>query len=141
MNKLVYIKSLGRTRYEDYKKFLETKTTDQLIEIKADLESRYDKWNMLITYFLVLLSISMLGFLGKFSYDFVKNAYKLYPQESFKLVKGFLPIVLVLAIFLVVVIFILSNNLANTKRKITFIESYEKEVTAKSGKKIEVTGK
>lgn len=125
---LLFIKVLGKTNYTTYKKYLDSKSDDEIINIKTDLEIKYSKWSKIITTFLTVISISMLGGVVTISYHFIKNAFKVYPNnQAMILTKGILPITIVICIFISLIILLLYGNLSNTKRKIKFIEEYQKE--------------
>ncbi|MEX2803861.1 hypothetical protein AB3329_01905 [Streptococcus sp. H31] len=125
---LIKIKAMGKTNYKDYKAYLKTKTDDELVDIKVDLETKYSKWNKILTYFLVGVIIATLGFLGKFLYDVIIHSFELYNDvEAFIIIKGVSKIFLLIAISLSILLFILYNGLANTKQKLLFMKEYSKE--------------
>ncbi|MDK6679211.1 MULTISPECIES: hypothetical protein [unclassified Aerococcus] len=130
--KLILIKSLGKTTYKNYKDYLNTKTPEQIIDIEANLKTKYSKWSKLLTSCLVTLIASAIAFSGKLTYDFIKNSFKLAKyNEAMILVQGILPIFIIILIFFIVLLFVLYNNLANTKRKLIYLQRYEEELANK----------
>lgn len=125
---LIQLKAMGKTNYKDYKAYLNTKTDDELIDIKVSLESRYSKWNKILTSFFMGLTLAVLGFLGKFMYDFVVHSLELYSSsEAFVMIKGALKLFLLIIMVLIIFLLIFYNSLANTKQKLLYLEEYQKE--------------
>lgn len=124
---LIQLKAMGKTNYKDYKAYLNTKTDDELIDIKVSLESRYSKWNKILTSFFMGLILTVLGFLGKIMYDFIVHSLEWYSSlEAFVMIKGALKLFLLVVMILIIFLLVFYNNLANTKQKLLYLEEYQK---------------
>ncbi|WP_315460098.1 hypothetical protein, partial [uncultured Streptococcus sp.] len=109
---LIQLKAIGKTNYKDYKAYLNTKTDDELIDIKVSLESRYSKWNKILTSFFMGLILTVLGFLGKIMYDFIVHSLEWYSSsEAFVMIKGALKLFLLVVMILIIFLLVFYNNL------------------------------
>lgn len=136
MKKIIqFTKILGKTDYKSYKEYLSSKTDDEIIDIKTNLEVKYSKWNKVLSTFIVALFVSILSAIGVMCYRFIKNAFQIYSfDQAMILTKGLILTASVISIFIATIMLFLYGSLANTKRKIKFIESYLKEKSERKGK-------
>lgn len=125
---IIFIKVLGKTDYKTYKEYLSSKTNDELIDIKTNLEVRYSKWNKVLSVFVVALFLSVLSVIGTICYQFIKNAFQIYSYEqAMILTKGIGLTASVISIFIATALLFLYGGLADAKRKIKFIDNYLQE--------------
>ena len=82
-----------------------------------------------------MLFVSILSAIGVMCYRFIKNAFQIYSfDQAMILTKGLILTASVISIFIATIMLFLYGSLANTKRKIKFIESYLKEKSERKGK-------
>lgn len=131
---LIKVKSMGKTKYESYKAYLDTKTQDELHDIEVDLEVKNSTWNHILSGFFTVIVLTFLGFLGKLIYDTIKNSLFLYGDtpETRTLLGSLLPILIFFIGVSVFILVFLYQKWSQTKMKLEYIRLYKEEEKERS---------
>lgn len=126
---LIKVKAMGKTNYESYKAYLDTKTQDELHDIEVDLEVKNSTWNHILTGFFTVIVLSFIGFLGKLMYDTIKNSLSLYGDtpEIRILLGSLVPILIFFIGVSVFILVFLYQRWSQTKMKLEYIRLYKEE--------------
>ena len=119
------IKILGNIDYPTYEAYLSSKTKDELVNIKTDLEIICSKSNRKMLVYISVMMITMLMVLEVMYFDFMRNAFQVYSfHQAMILMQGVGLPVGIMGVFLVIMLFLLYRNFIIAKRKLKYVEVF-----------------
>lgn len=125
----VSIKMLGNIDYPTYEAYLSSKTKDELVDIKTDLEIICSKPNRKMFMVISMMIIIMLIALEMMSFYFIRNAFQVYSfHQAMILMQGIGLPVGIMGVYLVVMLFLLYRNFIIAERKLKYFEVFLKGV-------------
>ena len=130
---MLKIKMMGNVSVKDYKSYLrQINDTDELKEIKYNLETKYSMWNTFTKSVFVVIFLAVVAFMGNIYYTFVKNALELYyskgNQDMMTILSGATVFFVVLCVGLFFILWLFLLSIGNLKKKLSIITDYLKEL-------------
>jgi hypothetical protein len=127
--RMATIKMLGKIDYPTYESYLSSRTKDELVDIKINLEIICSKSNRKMLLVISMMIIIMLMVLGVMYFDFMRNALQVYSfHQAMIRTKDIGFSIGIMGIFLVIMLFLLYRNFIIAKRKLKYFEVFLKGV-------------
>lgn len=123
--RMATIKMLGKIDYPTYESYLSSRTKDELVDIKINLEIICSKSNRKMLMVISMMIITMLIMLEMMCFYFIRNAFQVYSfHQAMILTKNIGFSIGIMGIFLVIMLFLLYRNFIIAKRKLKYVEVF-----------------